>query len=867
MAYNDKKVNSLLSWDRGDDWVPPYELEQRRKQEEAQAREDEKRINSRGSPSVRGRYNPTPFEQTPPEEEGFLDQQMRRGGTMVDSLQSGIQSTVGGQLGLLEGRGQEYQDVPLTSPFRAADALGNNLVKGLRDISPVYREAYDTAASKVAELGGTLMDDADANQKLVQQNGQDLDWLSQGVNDVLSSPSSIASVFGGGAAAIGGADVLGQEYTRARREGLSREDALARAQLQSNVETGTSLIPTGKLLTKIPFVKKSIEDVIQSNVSKFVKRTANQMVGEGLQEGVATLGQMGVDADLSKNARSEETREYAANQLPKTTVDFFNTMRRSIVAGTLGGGVFGAVETRESMISDAGKLASDMYLGDLKYGEETRNPAALDKQLSSAIVPDNTGLQPDLFPETLPGAYSPLPTEPEVAPAVKAERIPKQGKLSLSRPYQPVAGRRAAEAAAPAPVEVQPINTIPAKPVKKITDEQRSTYQTLYPELKTDDQIAAAIEKDKSGGDTVEALKKRVGLPMQTEETKGGVTPEQVVDHVAKSLGKEKTNALAKLIGDGKVVLDNSDTMPVDGAGAYDPKTGRVHINTSQLDPKNITGSILEQVAGHEFDHAARTSGNADIKRSLGDLFSEPATKKLVADVQKMANGKNVADKKWAEGVLKRATEGSTPETFDREVAGYAVSEALKKRQIGSTAVIARTGVSALRTWAKRAVPGVTNDVNVRDLAYLSDRVVSEAARTNESLAGVKNENPLAMVRGERDPGFAEAKKQGLTYVDQVDGKEKFITSDAKTKLNVNPNIIKQINGEGINAKFLFRDTDLFTNYPELGDITVRVDPNSDGASYSEKNKLIQISPAIVKMMQNDSTGDLGWTSVESGGQ
>ena len=119
MAYNDKKVNSLLSWDRGDDWVPPYELEQRRKQEEAQAREDEKRINSRGSPSVRGRYNPQP-EPVVPEEEGFLAQQARRGGTLIDSAQAGLQSTVGGQLGLLEGQGREYQDVPLTSPFGAA---------------------------------------------------------------------------------------------------------------------------------------------------------------------------------------------------------------------------------------------------------------------------------------------------------------------------------------------------------------------------------------------------------------------------------------------------------------------------------------------------------------------------------------------------------------------------------------------------------------------------------------------------------------------------------------------------------------------------------------------------------------------------
>lgn len=860
---NDKKVNSLLSWNRGDDWVPPYELEQRRKQEEAQRLEDEERINSRGSPSVRGRYNPTPFQQTPPEEEGFLDQQMRRGGTMVDAAQAGLQSMAGGQLGLLEGRGQKYQDVPLTSPFRAAEALGNNLVKGLRDISPTYREAYDTTAQKIAEVGGELMSDAEANQRLVQANGSDLDWLSQGVNDLLQSPSSAASVFGGGAAGVGAADVLGQEYTRARRAGVSREDAMARAQLASNVELGTSFIPTGKLFSKIPGVKKSIEDVVQSTASKFVKRTANQMAGEGLQEGVATLAQMGVDADLAKNARNEETRDYAANQLPASTVDFFNTIRRSVVAGSIGGGVLGTIETRESIISDAGKLASDMYLGDLKYGDEVRKPAALDKQLSNAITPDNTGLQPDLFPETLPGAYSPLPVEPEAAPVVKAERIPKQAKLPLNRPYQPVAGKRAAEAARiAAPVEVQPINTIPAAPAKaKITDKQRETYQTLYPELKTDDQIAEAIAKDKSGGDTVEALKKRVGLPMQTSEPKSGVTPEEVVTHIAKSLGKEKTNALAKLIGDGKVVLDNADTMPVDGAGAYDPKTGRVHINTSQLDPKNITGSILEQVAGHEFDHAARTSGNADIKRTLGDLFSEPATKKLVADVQRMANGKNPADKKWAENVLKQAQEGSTPETFEREVAGYAVSEALKKRQAGSTAVIARTGVSALRTWAKRAIPGVTNDVNVRDLAYLSDKLVSSAARTDKSLAGTKAEDPLAMVMGESTPGFVQAEKDGRVYTDPVDGKKKYVTSDAASRVNVGTDQFQSmVAGEPVQVQNILKHPELFEQYPALRDTTVVMDTDksSDGASYNEQANQVVIGRRVLDGLRAGSMASKG---------
>lgn len=861
MANNDKKVSSLLSWNRGDDWVPPYELEQRRLQEERQRREDEERINSRGSPSVRGRYNPSPFEQTPPEEEGFLAQQTRRGGTMVDAAQAGLQSTVGGQLGLMEGQGREYQDVPLTSPFGAASALGNNLVKGLRDISPTYREAYDTAAAKVAELGGSLMDDADTNQKLVQQNGQDLDWLSQGVNDVLSSPSSVASVFGGPAAAIGATDVLGQEYTRARRAGVNQNDAMARAELAAGVEFGTSVIPTGKLLTKIPGVKKSLEDVVQSTASKFVKRTANQMAGEGLQEGTATLMQMGVDADLARNAQNEETREYAANQLPKNTVDFFNTMRRSVIAGSIGGGVLGSIETRESIISDAGKLASDMYLGDLKYGQEKRAPAELAKQLESAVVP-TASPQLDLFPETTPGAYSPLPAEPEVAPAVAAERIPKQGKLSLNRPYQPVAGRRAAEAAAAVvPIEVQPINTIVAKPVKKITDQQRDTYKTLYPELKTDDEIAAAIEKDKSGGDTVEALKKRVGLPMQTDAAKSGVTPEQVVDNIAKNLGKEKTNALAKLIGDGKLVLDNADTIPVDGAGVYDPKTGRVHINTSQLDPKNITGSILEQVAGHEFDHAARTSKNPDIKRSLGDLFSEPATKKLVSDVQKMANGKNPADKKWAENVLKQAQEGSTPETFDREVAGYAVSEALKKRQTGSTAVIARTGVSALRTWAKRALPGVTNDLNVRDLAYLSDKLVSSAARTDKSLAGTTAEDPLAMVMGETTPGFAQAEKDGRVYTDPVDGKKKYVTSDAAARVSVGADQYQTLaKGEPVKVSDILKHPELFEQYPSLREATVEMgsDRKEGGASYSEDSNKVMLGKSVVDGLRAGSMASKG---------
>lgn len=935
--------NKISPWERfaskaGEvDFTNSVEWNQlRAKQEE----EDRRRIESAGRPNTRGRYISERFAV----EEDTRPEAQRYGSAVIDAGQGGLQRSAAGFIGQGAGaagrRDFTFSDI---NPFQTLSSAGTDLatasINKLRDISPWYDEAVSGALDWMNETGGRLMDAADANSREVerQTRNMQLDWVDQGVLDLAGSLTSMASVIGGPFAAVGAADVQGQEYVQGRRAGLSHEDALTRAKSMGAVEMGTSLIPTGKLLTKIPFVDRAVNDVIQGTARKWVTRTANQAVGEGLQESTTALVQMGVDANIANNTENpQEVRDFAASQLPKNTVDFFNQMRRNFVAGALGGASLGQAEVHNSMVADAGKLVNDMYWAHGQRKRPTKEEATQERkadeqramdpvdawlrsplqergeQLRQVNVPDAAALradaervagtmpvrQPDLPQDAEDFNRMPVPGVSGFAPyratpagaaqtaeqataardinaiARENERLAaavtaRQGALvegQAALTAQERADRKAANDAARAadrkfkdqrakargqfvqeamklPTEqrvqyvadqMQQWDATNTKPEPTVTAPQatttrrpaseklRAAYKENFPDL-DDAAIDNMIKQDQeSAGD----LKRRVGLAddasWTTAETSTPevqkVTPEQLIAGIAGKVGDKRANIIAKMIGDGKVVIDTGDIMPINPRvrGAYVPRTGKIHINADRVNADNIVGEVLSILA-HEVKHGGDIGGDK-LPASLGDFIGREQSTNLTKKIVAAANAGNPLAKQ-AVDAARKGPNGNQANVFNLEVPAYFIQRARDARsQRGIVARLTGDIVSGVRTAAKR-ISGI-DDVNLNDVAYMSDRLLEAAARGENFTA--QDQGAKATIMGASAADFAQREADQTTYL-SADGTKKFVISDIAAKLK--PKAVERLlelkADDAYRLEDIFEHEELYRNYPQAREIPV----------------------------------------------
>ena len=921
--------NKISPWERfaskaGEvDFTNSVEWNQLRAQQEE---EDRRRIESAGRPNTRGRY----ISERPAVEEDTRPEAQRFGSAVIDAAQGGLQRSAAGLIGLGTGaadrRDFTFSDVnPFQTPASAGQDLATASINKLRDVSPWYDEAVSGALDWLNKTGGRLMDAASANTQEVerQTRGMQLDWVDQGVLDLASSPTSVASVIGGPFAAVGAADVEGQEYVQGRRAGLSHEDALSRAKAMGTVEMGTSLIPTGKLLTKIPFVDKVVNDTIQGTARKWVTRTANQAVGEGLQESTTALAQMGVDSAISNNTENpQEVRDFAASQLPKNTVDFFNQMRRNFVAGALGGASLGQVDVHNSMVADAGKLVTDMYWAHGQRKRPTTEEATQERkadeqramdpvdawlrsplqergeQLRQVNVPDAAALRADAerLAGTMPVRQADIPQDaedfnrmavgrtarpqPQPAPRLPAQRelelnqrladavTARQGALvegQAALTAQERADRKVANDAARAadrkfkdqrakargqfvqeamklPTEqrvqyvadqMQQWDATNVKPEPTVTtpeatttrrpasEKLRAAYKENFPDL-DDAAIDDMIKQDQeSAGD----LKRRVGLAdaswttadTSTPEVQK-VTPEQVIAGIAGKVGDKRANIIAKMIGDGRVVIDTGDIMPINPRvrGAYVPRTGTIHINADRVNADNIVGEVLSILA-HEVKHGGDMGGDK-LPASLGDFIGREQSTNLTKKIVAAADAGNPLAKQ-AVDAARKGPRGNQADVFDLEVPAYFIQRARDARsQRGVVARLTGDIVSSVRTVAKR-IRGI-DDVNLNDVAYMSDRLLEAAARGENFTA--QEQDAKATIMGASAADFAQREADQTTYL-SADGTKKFVISDIAAKLK--PKAVERLLELKADDAYRLEDIldheELYRNYPQAREIPV----------------------------------------------
>lgn len=289
-----------------------------------------------------------------------------------------------------------------------------------------------------------------------------------------------------------------------------------------------------------------------------------------------------------------------------------------------------------------------------------------------------------------------------------------------------------------------------------------------------------------------------------------------------------QANVVAKLIRDGKLVVTNNAEELEPGAnpatrGQYDPDTGTLYINAAQMDPANPVGSLLQEVASHEVDHAARVSGNTDVRNAVSGILGETKAARFIEQL------KTSNDPIAVEARANADASGETGTNKDLELAAYAMQAA--SRAYANTSGIPalwRGAVAAARTTAQKYIPGV--DVNLNDLGYLGQKMLEATATTEQSLAG--DGDRLSTILSRESTGFDQAQSEGLTYLSK-DGTEKFVISDAEA--TVRPNAARRlVRGETLPLSEVLDHPELYDNIPSMKNLPVSVEvrPAGNFATY-----------------------------------
>lgn len=412
------------------------------------------------------------------------------------------------------------------------------------------------------------------------------------------------------------------------------------------------------------------------------------------------------------------------------------------------------------------------------------------------------------FEQETPSASQTAPAAPQATPVSTA---------TTPRAATPAAQERAAVRAAEAEEKRQAgiTSLMAADPTLTRQEAEEAFVPEAVPETEAD--IRAAYANRLSSVATT--------APAQGMDANGFITA--VADRVRKGDSKQ-ANVVAKLIRDGKLVVTNNaeelgaGTNPAT-RGQYDPDTGTLYINAAQMDSANPVGSLLQEVASHEVDHAARVSGNTDVRNAVSGILGDTKAARFIEQL------KTSNDPIAVEARANADASGETGTNHDLELAAYAM-QAASRAYANSKGIPAlwRGVVSAARTTAQKYIPGV--DVNLNDLGYLGQKMLEAAATTKQSLAG--DGSKLSTILSKESTGFNQAQRDGITYLSK-DGAEKFVISDAEA--TVRPNAARRLmRGETLPLSEVLDHLELYDNIPSMKNLPVSVEarPSGNFATY-----------------------------------
>jgi hypothetical protein len=393
-----------------------------------------------------------------------------------------------------------------------------------------------------------------------------------------------------------------------------------------------------------------------------------------------------------------------------------------------------------------------------------------------------------------------------------------------------------------------PVITKAAEPVVKATvgdENSLSNEEPIRPE---------------EGLKTLDQLKGELGLANKTSADDTGVRTPHVLKAIGESIHKGASKVAAKLIADKNLmIVDDASHIPADAVpsgtgGYYDGK--RTYVVANTLDSKNIMGDLLNMTA-HEVKHGNDFAAADSTKRNLGHIIGDAANKRIGTKIEDLARvdsashaigfdklGSDLTPEQEktltpAQKAVHFARQGSDANTYSLELPAYFINTARGVRDAKSSAGQLRDNVvSAVRNAAKRKF-GNKTDVNLKDVAYLSDKLLKETAASGERLATPDGtlDKTLPMIVGKKSRYFDSAKRDGRVYTSE-DGHDKFVASDSRSSLtpksiDVLSDLITNPN-KTVPLESILSHADLKAHYPDLK-IKVSVDPampENSGASY-----------------------------------
>jgi len=212
-----------------------------------------------------------------PVERSLFGQGMFELGAMTDALQG-----AGQREGAALIRRASLSDNPIlqtlsTLPGAAGELLEGNF-SGL--IDRANTPARETVKADAAKLTAASLANEEATKpyraELASRSWLDRN-LGEGILDALASPSSAASIVGGPFGSVAIVSAYNQAYLQAIDAGVPSDDAELYAASQA-VPEAISFLPAEKVLSRIPFLNKSIVAPIKKAATGLAERISNPAV-------------------------------------------------------------------------------------------------------------------------------------------------------------------------------------------------------------------------------------------------------------------------------------------------------------------------------------------------------------------------------------------------------------------------------------------------------------------------------------------------------------------------------------------------------------------------------------------------------------
>lgn len=338
----------------------------------------------------------------------------------------------------------------------------------------------------------------------------------------------------------------------------------------------------------------------------------------------------------------------------------------------------------------------------------------------------------------------------------------------------------------------------------------------------------------------------------------------KVIDGITRRNTNESAS-VQNLIRQGKMIVAHNATevgLPETGAAGVYHK-GKMYLFTDNADTNNPVSSVL-YTALHEPVHAGQFHYREGRSRLMQELFTPEMDSKVNNTILKAAESGNkiaqlvVKDARKAQQKADDAGVDAGNLTIEGlELAPYLATRVAQAREnntpIGRLGSAVRDMVAAAKN-VLREKAGLDIDIDINDLAYVSQKAAEEIVQTHmaEPISG--NTPALEMIGGESATGYDAALAGDRVYVGAVDRLPRFEFSDHESSINTDAldNLKRAKQGSTMSLDTLLKHDELYKQYPQLKDYSViidrdidRISDNARGYFSGNGNDTLAISPKV----------------------